>query len=115
MKLYESEWKLMELLWASEPISARELARKAEESIGWNKNTSYTVLKKLVDKGAVQREEPNFRCSSLLRREDARREETRSLLTRLYGGSKKALFSALLEEEPLSEEERAALLKKLEP
>lgn len=104
-KLYDSELKLMELVWEREPVSARELARLAAEAVGWNKNTTYTVITKLVEKGALTREEPGFVCRSALRREDAVLSETRTLISRFFGGSRKALFSALLEDETLTEAE----------
>lgn len=103
--LYDSELRLMELLWQREPISAKELSLIAAEKIGWNKNTTYTVLKKLVEKGVIRRSEPNFICTTLLSREEVRRAETRGLIEKLFGGSKKALFSALLSDESLSREE----------
>ena len=110
-RIFDSELKLMELIWEreAESVSAKELSRLAEATIGWNKNTTYTILKKLVDKGYVERQEPGFLCRALISREAVQQRETKSLLDRLFGGSKKALFSALLEEESLSESELDAL------
>lgn len=105
IRLYDSELKLMELLWQSEPITAKELTLLAAKTIGWNKNTTYTVLKKLIDKEAVQREEPNFVCSSLVNKADVRKAETDLLIEKLYDGSRKAFFAAFLENETLSEQE----------
>jgi predicted transcriptional regulator len=107
--LFDSEQKLMELLWENEPVSAKELSRLAADRIGWNKNTTYTVIKKLVDKGVIRREEPGFVCHAVARREDVLRAETDSFVGRFFGGSKKALFSALLEDEALSADELAEL------
>ncbi len=104
-KLYDSELKLMELLWENEPVSAKELSLKAYEKTGWNKNTTYPVIKKLIDKTVISREEPGFICRSVINRENVRRIETDSLIGRFFGGSKTALFSALLEDESLSEQE----------
>ena len=114
IKLFESERKLMELLWAQEPTTAKELSLLAEEAYGWNKNTTYTVIKKLVEKGAVKRSEPAFQCASLIRRQDVAREETKTLINRLFGGSKKAFFSAFLEDEGLTGEELEELKKMIE-
>ena len=50
-KLFESEAKVMEIIWAKAPISAKEISLIAAETIGWNKNTTYTVIKKLEAKG----------------------------------------------------------------
>ena len=110
-RIFDSELKLMELLWeqGEKSVSAKELSRQAEERIGWNKNTTYTILKKLVEKGYVERQEPGFVCRALISREAVQQRETKGLLNRLFGGSRKALFSALLEDESLSESELKAL------
>ena len=102
-KLFDSEIKVMEIIWDSEPITAKQVSLVAAETIGWNKNTTYTILKKLEAKGAIKREEPGFICSSLISRDEVQKAETQSLVDKLFGGSKKALFSALLEDEKLSE------------
>lgn len=105
MNIYESEMKLLELIWAREPVSAKELSLLAAEQIGWNKNTTYTVLKKMEAKGYILRSEPGFICTSLVSREEVRHSETRGLLDRIFGGSRLALFSTLLSEETLTAEE----------
>ena len=102
-KLFDSEIKVMEIIWDSEPITAKQVSLIAAETIGWNKNTTYTILKKLESKGAIKREEPGFICTSLVSRNEVQKAETQSLVDKLFGGSKKALFSALLEDEKLSE------------
>ena len=98
IKLFDSEIKIMEIIWENEPVCAKELSQMAAESIGWNKNTTYTVLKKLVEKKAVKRDEPKFMCTSLIKKEDICKTETRSLINKLYGGSKKAFFAAFVDE-----------------
>ncbi len=113
-KIFDSEIKVMEIVWENEPISAKAISQIAADTIGWNKNTTYTVIKKLEAKGVLHREEPGFICTSLLSRHDVRREETQSLIDRLFGGSKKALFSALLEDESLSAEELQILREMIE-
>ena len=114
MKLFDSEIKLMDLIWLHEPVSAKELSRIAEKEIGWNKNTTYTVIKKVVEKGYAMRTDPDFVCTSLVSREEVSKSETQGLVDRLFGGSKKALFSALLEDEDLSEKELAELRTMIE-
>ena len=102
LHLFDSELRLMELLWAQAPVSARALSLAAADSLGWNKNTTYTVIKKLEEKGYIKREDPGFVCTSLVSRDAVRKNETEGLVERLFGGSKKALFSALLEDEELT-------------
>ncbi|MCH5204579.1 MAG: BlaI/MecI/CopY family transcriptional regulator [Oscillospiraceae bacterium] len=110
-KLFDSEAKVMEIIWAKAPISAKNVSLIAAETIGWNKNTTYTVIKKLEAKGFIRREDPNFICTPLVSKSQMQKVETDSLIKKVFGGSRKALFSALLEDEPLTEEEITELRK----
>ncbi len=105
IKLFDSELRLMEIIWSNAPISAKEISLLANQEIGWNKNTTYTILKKLVQKEAVKRSEPGFICTFLVTREQIQIEETKSLIDKLYNGSIKAFFSTFLQNESLNEEE----------
>ena len=109
IKLFEGELKLMELLWEREGATAKELSVLAAEQIGWNKNTTYTVIKKLVAKGAIRRGEPGFICRSLIGREDVGRDEAKAVLNSFFGGSVTAMFSSFMSEGSLSEEESEEL------
>ncbi|MBQ9416122.1 MAG: BlaI/MecI/CopY family transcriptional regulator [Clostridia bacterium] len=111
MKLFDSEIKLLEIIWQNEPISAKEISLIADKTIGWNKNTTYTIIKKAIEKGYVKREDPGFICTTIVKKEDAQKSEAIGLIDRLFDGSRKALFSALLEDKPLSESEIAELRK----
>ena len=113
-KLFDSEAKVMEIIWARGPISAKEISVIAGETIGWNKNTTYTVIKKLEAKGFIRREDPGFICTALVSRDRVQKAEVVSLVQKVFGGSRKALFSALLEDEPLSQDELDALRKLIE-
>lgn len=108
-KIFDGEYKLLEIIWEKQPISAKEISLIAAERIGWKKNTTYTVLTRLEAKGCIRREEPNFVCSALVSRDEVRRAEAESLVDRIFGGSRKALFCALLEDEKLSQEELCEL------
>lgn len=108
-KLFDSELKVMEPLWEDGPQSAGELAKRLAASCGWNRNTTYTVIKKLVEKGAVSRSDPGFVCTPLISREDVQRLETDSLITRLFGGSKTQFLSAFLSEGRLTQSEAQQL------
>lgn len=109
MKVFDSELKLMDIIWDREPISAKEISVIAAREIGWNKNTTYTVLKKLIDKGYVARTEPGFICTSKISKGEIRKSEVKGLAEKLFAGSKIALFSALLEDETLSDDEISEL------
>ena len=108
-KLFDSEAKVMEIIWEKGPLSAKEISLIAADTIGWNKNTTYTVIKKLEAKGFIRRDEPGFICTPLVTREQMQKQETESLINRFFGGSKKALFSALIDKEDLTEEQAEEL------
>lgn len=110
-KLFDSEVKVMEIIWARSPISAKDISLIASDTISWNKNTTYTVIKKLEQKGFIQRNDPGFICTPLVSQSQVQKVEATSLIKKVFGGSRKALFSALLEDEPLSEEEINELRK----
>ena len=110
-KLFESEAKVMEIIWAKAPISAKDISLIAAETIGWNKITTYTVVKKLEAKGFIKRQDPGFICTPLISQNQMQKVEAVSLVKKVFGGSRKALFSALLEDEPLSDEEINELRK----
>lgn len=114
MKLFDSEIKVMDIVWEKGEISAKEISNIAAEKIGWNINTTYTVITKLIKKGFLKRTEPGFICAALISRKEAEKEATESLIDRLFGGSKKALFSALLEDEKLSKEDIDELREMIE-
>lgn len=109
IKLFDSELKVMELLWQHGDTSAKELAGLLAQQVGWSKTTTYTVIKKCIDKGVVQRIEPGFVCHALLEQEQVRRAEANALVDKLYGGAPDALVASLLSSRTLSEEEIARL------
>jgi predicted transcriptional regulator len=103
----------MDIVWEHEPVSAKEISLIAADTIGWNKNTTYTIIKKLIEKNALKRTEPNFICTSLVKKEDVQKAETQNLIDKLYNGSKKAFFAAFIEEN-ISDDELAELKKLIE-
>lgn len=108
-KLFDSEIKVMEIIWENSPISAKNVSLIASDTIGWNKNTTYTVLKKLEAKGFITRNDPGFICTPNISKSQAQKTEADFLLKKLFNGSRKALFSSLIEDEPLSQEEIDAI------
>ena len=107
----------MEVLWdAAQDLPAREVARRLEQSVGWNKNTTYTILNSCVKKGLSERREPGFLCRPLVGREEVRTQELGHLVDGLFQGSPALLFSTLVGSGSLSQEdveEMQALIDKL--
>lgn len=111
MKLFDSERKVMEVLWDEGPVPARRVVEVLSQRIGWNKNTTYTVIKKCVEKGVVRRDEPDFLCTPLVERAAVQREETNALIERMFGGSSELFFSSFLRERGIGEEDTRELLR----
>lgn len=105
MKLYDSELKVMEVLWERGPLTAGQIAKELKETTGWNRNTTYTVIKKCVEKGAIRRDDPKFLCTPLVTRREAQSYETDELIDRMFHGSRLQFFAAMLDGEQLSREE----------
>ena len=105
MKLFDSEWKVMEVLWKKNDRTAKEISLRLADTIGWNKNTTYTVIKKCIEKGAIERREPNFLCHACITKETAQREEADALLDKVFGGSAELLFASVLSGRKLKKEE----------
>jgi predicted transcriptional regulator len=114
IKLFDSELKIMDILWREGKTTAKQISLIAAKEIGWNKNTTYTIIKKLIEKNAVCREEPGFVCSARISRDEVQRDETERLIDRLWGGSKKAFFAAFIDEQFSEDElnELRALIEK---
>ena len=108
-KLFSSEIRIMELLWKNDEMTAKELAAALAESIGWSKTTTYTVIKKCIEKGAVIRTDPGFVCKAAVSKNEVQESETFELIDRLFGGSPDLLVSALIGSGKISSDE----LKKL--
>jgi len=104
-KLQDSELKVMNVLWREGTATAKHIADVLKEETGWNVNTTYTLLKRCIEKGAVERREPNFLCRPLIPKEDVQREETDRLIDKVFDGSADKLFAALLGRKKLPESE----------
>ncbi len=109
IKLFDSELKVMSVLWNEGDMTAKQISDILKAEIGWNMNTTYTVIKKCIAKGAIQRGEPNFLCHALIPKEAAQEAETDELIGKLYDGSVDKLFAALLGRKKLSAEQIAKL------
>ncbi len=101
-KLQDSELKVMGVLWREGEATAKHVAEVLAAEVGWNRNTTYTLLKRCIQKGAVERLEPNFRCRPLVDREAVQAAETGELVDKLFDGSRDKLFASLLGKKRLS-------------
>ena len=114
MKLFDSELRVMDVLWREGELPARQIADVLTRQIGWNVNTTYTLIKRCIGKGAIERREPGFVCRALVSREQVQQEETQELIDRMFDGSADALISSLLGSKRVSEAQMQRLRRMID-
>ncbi len=105
IKLFDSELKVMNVLWQEGDTTAKHISDILKEEIGWNMNTTYTLIKRCIKKGAIERSEPNFMCHALIAKEEVQEAETDELIHKIFDGSADKLFASLLSRKKLSAEQ----------
>lgn len=105
IRLHEGELNIMELLWSNKALAAKDIAKIIKEYIGWEKNTTYTVIKRLIDKGAIVREDPGFICKASVSKRTVQGTETRVLLNKFYNGSLCTFLTDYVKNQPLTKAE----------
>ncbi len=113
IKLFDSELKVMDVLWKGGDTTAKQISDILNKEIGWNMNTTFTIIKKCIRKGAIERLEPNFICHALIPKEQVRQAETEELINKVFDGSSDLLFASLLGKKNLSAEQLECLRKLL--
>ena len=111
IRLHEGELNVMELLWSNKALAAKDIAKIIKEYIGWEKNTTYTVIKRLIDKGAIEREDPGFICSAIISKSTIQEIETKALLDKIYNGSLSNFIATYLVNQEFSSSDIAELKK----
>jgi BlaI family penicillinase repressor len=106
-KVTERELEIMELIWPNQAMAAADIAAHflKPENGGHFKNTTYTFIKRLVEKGVLARQDPGFICVPLYGRDEILLSETKSFIDRVYQGSFNQLFAKFVENRALSERE----------
>ena len=99
-KIHESEYRFLTILWDNEPVANPKLVELCNDKPGWKKSTTYTVIKKLIDKGIVKNE--NTIVSTLVTKEEVDRHDSDELLQRTNNGNIPAFFATFLKDRKLS-------------
>ena len=99
-KIHESEYRFCQILWAHEPVTAAELARLCLAQLGWKRTTTYTVIKRLAERGVLQNEDGTV--TSLISRDQAEVSEIDELMEKKFGGSAPAFLAAFSRRQKLS-------------
>ena len=116
MRLSDAEWKVADCLWKNSSMTITELTRELAPLTGWSKNTVITLLKRMMDKGAVTyvQEEKAKRFCPAIDRTDAELEETDSFLDKVYNGNVGLMISNLIGSDRLTDEQLEELRKIIE-
>ena len=93
-KIFDSELKFCEILWTYEPVKSSELVRLCADELGWKKSTTYTVIKRLTERGVVHTE--NAVVTALVNREDVQSAESRAFVDKNFCGSLPGFLSAFV-------------------
>lgn len=102
-KIFEKEYKFCLILWEHEPIRSGDLARLCEEQLGWKTTTTYTVIKRLSDRGVVKNE--NMIVTSLISKDEAQAAEIDEFVEEKFEGSLPAFFAAFTKRQKISDRE----------
>lgn len=101
MTISNSEIYIMDIIWANQgSVPAKEIASTLQKQLAWSKTTVYTMIKRLIDKKAIERIDPGFICNALCEKKQIREEQTKALIDRLYDGS----LSTFVEEYLIAQE-----------
>lgn len=113
-QITDSEWVVMKVLWEKSPLLNRDIIKSVSERSTWNNKTIETLLRRLVDKGAVGYNFVNSKVREyfpLVSHEECEKEESESFLKKVYDGSVSMLIAGLLKHQRVSKEELEKLKK----
>lgn len=111
-KIFESEYRFCLILWENEPIRSTELAKLCKEKLDWSKTTTYTVIKRLSDRGVIKSE--NAIVTSIVSKEEAQLSELEALMDKKFEGSLPAFIAAFGHRQQLSDAEIAEIRRIIE-
>ena len=103
LKLFDAEYKFMSIVWKHEPINSTELTRLCEKELGWKKPTTYSMIRKLSDRGIMQNEKATV--TTLIAKEEVQKYEADVFIDRVFDGSVPSFITSFLKEKTLSEAE----------
>ena len=106
-KVHESEYRFCLILWEHEPIRSKELVRICQEQLGWKSTTTYTVLKRLSERGVLKNE--NTIVTSLVSKDEVQAAQIDEFVEKKFAGSLPAFIAAFTKHQKLSEQELAAM------
>ena len=107
-----ADHRLLDLVWQAEPVSSPQLCKLAEEALGWKRTTTYTVIKRLTERGVVHTE--NAVVTALVGRQDVQNAESRAFVDKNFHGSLPAFLSAFIGNKQLTQQEADELRRMID-
>ena len=111
-KIFESEYRFCLILWEHEPIKSMDLAKLCKEKLEWSKTTTYTVIKRLSERGVIKSE--NAIVTSIVSKEEAQQSELEELMDKKFEGSLPVFIAAFGKRQALSDAEIEEIRKIIE-
>ncbi len=111
-KVFESEYRFCEILWKHEPIKSGKLVALCREELGWKSSTTYTVIKRLSERGILKNE--NTIVTSLVSQDQVQAAEIDELVEKKFGGSVPAFIATFTRHQKISEHEIDALQRMID-
>ena len=102
-KIFESEYRFCLILWEYEPIKSSELVNLCKEQLGWKPTTTYTVIKRLSERGVLKNE--NTIVSSLVSKDEIQASEINEMVEKTFEGSLPAFIAAFTKHQKISDKE----------
>ena len=106
-KVFESEYRFCLILWENEPVKSSKLVELCKEQLGWKPTTTYTVIKRLSERGVLKNE--NTVVSSLVSKDEVQASEINEMVEKTFEGSLPAFIAAFTKHQKLSEKEIDAM------
>ena len=102
-KIFESEYRFCLILWDNEPINSTRLVQLAKEQLGWSKATTYTVIRRLAERGVLKNE--NTIVTTLVSKEEAQNSRLEEMVEETFEGSMPAFIAAFSRSKKLTKQE----------
>ena len=111
-KVFESEYRFCLILWEHEPVKSTELVKLCEQELGWKKATTYTVIKRLSERGVIKSEDAVV--TSLVSKQEVQKAEMEEMVEKTFEGSLPAFVAAFASHAKLKEEDAKKLLRMID-
>jgi len=111
-KLFDAEYKFLDIIWGLEPVNSTELSKVCFQKLGWKKSTTYTMIRKLSERGILKNE--NATVISLINKKQVQKHESETLLEKSFDNSLPTFIAAFLKDKKLSKKEAEEIKKMIE-